>query len=317
MQYSAAVLASLPAERRFYQRLLQQLDWPLYFVGDAASLLDKDPLVPTFWIAHLQDEQEQPDWLYEHPCVIFFEGPLPDLDSTEGRRLSKKLLQSLAAHAVLPSPEAYPDAPLPVLLPTQIAKSADDVRQLWVILASTGGPQPVRQFLSRLPSGLPMSFLYAQHIEASGWNALLALLEKNSQLQVQALRGQQSLRAGRLYLLPTNQQIHWQSQQQVSSVKEPWLPPYAPNFNQLLASCAPLFQQRLGVLVFSGMDADGAESAELVAQTGGQIWTQALSSCQQPSMPEAFNRQTVVSRMGSPFQLARWLVEQTPQEERS
>ncbi len=315
LKYSAGVLASLPAQRRFYQRLLLELGWPVFYLGELSGFQDQDPSLATFWLIHLDDELEVPDWSYDHPCAIFFDGELPELDSVDGRRMIKKLVNSLATHGVLASPDAYADAPLPDLMVSQQASSVEDIRQVWLILASTGGPQAVKQFLNRLPEQLPVSFIYAQHIELTGWNTLLTSLQNHKRLQVQALRGQQNLRAGRLYLAPINQALVFYSAKQVGTVKEAWQTPYAPNFNQLVASAAAVIKERLGVLVFSGMDNDGSLSAEHVIEQGGQIWTQALASCQQPSMPESFNTQSVVSRSGTPFQLARWLVEQVPSKE--
>jgi chemosensory pili system protein ChpB (putative protein-glutamate methylesterase) len=49
---------------------------------------------------------------------------------------------------------------------------------IWVLGASLGGPNAVKEFLDALPKGLPVGFVYAQYIDARFQKALIQTLSR-------------------------------------------------------------------------------------------------------------------------------------------
>lgn len=314
-KYCAAILADSPAKRRFYQSLVQGLGWPLLFVGDPSQMHGVQPLAAIFWLVDLADAEQQPDWLFEHPAVLFYEGELPEPASLDAERFRRRLLANLERLRIPATPDAYADAPALALGKRQQATAASDVRLVCVLLASTGGPSAVTQFLRRLPAGMPVSFIYGQHIDDSGWRLLPQMLNHKSMVQAQALTGEQALRAGRLYVAPLNRPIDFTRAGQLTLGRETVSGGgYRPNLNQLLSRCVQQYGRRCLAIVFSGMDEDGSQGAAELVAAGGQVWAQTPDSAAQRSMPEALIKRQLTHFVGSPYQLARQLVLSIPQQ---
>lgn len=61
---------------------------------------------------------------------------------------------------------------LPTVLADSALRAGEPAHQVWLLAASLGGPEAVKAFMDALPGGLPVGFVYAQHIEASFESAL-------------------------------------------------------------------------------------------------------------------------------------------------
>jgi chemosensory pili system protein ChpB (putative protein-glutamate methylesterase) len=111
--------------------------------------------------------------------VLFGEGHAPERHSENYPRWERSLFGKLKrlvgdpAKAVGPSLDALLEeaqrpnrVELPqVLADTPLRSGAAD--QVWLLAASLGGPAAVKAFLDALPGGLPIGFVYAQHIDSS------------------------------------------------------------------------------------------------------------------------------------------------------
>lgn len=180
--------------------------------------------------------------------------------------------------------------------------------QVWVLAASTGGPAAVREFVAALPAGLPLALVYVQHID-SGFDATLLQGLGSSYYPARLCRGEQRLQPGQLLLVPADRQLRFLPLHRAMETRRPWAGRYRPAIDAVVAPLARLYQNRCGVIVFSGLGDDGALGCRLARASGAQVWVQTPASCISPAMPEAALATGAVSFQGNPTELAAQLAE--------
>lgn len=205
------------------------------------------------------------------------------------RRMLQKLEELVASVAREPVPHAAPP------------------RAVWVLAASTGGPEAVNEFLAALAPGLPIALVYAQHIEAGFDRVLLGALERHRHYPPHLGRGEQYLRSGSVLLVPADQQLRFLPFHRVLETRKAWEGQYQPVIDQVVGDVARLYPQRCGVIVFSGLCNDGALGCRVVQACGGEVWAQTPASCVSPDMPNAALATGTVSQQGTPTELAQAL----------
>lgn len=225
------------------------------------------------------------------PLLISDEAPppLPAQLAQWQRRLLGKLTELVASAAAAPQPNAAPP------------------QAVWVLVASTGGPAAVAEFIAALRPGLPIALVYAQHIEANFDRVLGTALAQHRHYAVSLGRGEQHLRSGSLLVVPADRQLRFLPFYRVLETDKPWSGPYQPVCDQVVAELARQYRQQCGVIVFSGLCDDGALGCRIAQSQGSAVWVQSPASCACPEMPNAALATGVVSREGSPVELAQAL----------
>ncbi|MCP8899924.1 chemotaxis protein CheB [Gilvimarinus xylanilyticus] len=179
-------------------------------------------------------------------------------------------------------------------------------QNIWILAASTGGPEAVSEFLQHLPGRLPVAFLYVQHI-GEGYSPALINMLTRSGCEAYLAEPCAVLKPGSTTLIDPGRRVDVQSNGTLMVSDEPWGGGYKPSIDQLVANVARTHGARCGVIVFSGMGEDGAASTRLVHQQKGQVWVQRPDSCVVDSMPRAAIATGCVSRTGTPAELAEAL----------
>ncbi|HUH36758.1 MAG TPA: chemotaxis response regulator protein-glutamate methylesterase [Spongiibacteraceae bacterium] len=188
--------------------------------------------------------------------------------------------------------------------PRQWQAGAQAVADVWVLAASIGGPEAVSRFLNALPAGLPLTLVYAQHIDPQ-FDALLAdKVARKQHYPLQLCRGARQLSPGQVLVVPADHQLRFLPFDRVIETRKAWPGRYQPAIDQVIAELARLYRQRCRVIVFTGMCDDGAIGARVVQACGGEVWVQSPDSCVSPQMVEAALATGAVSRQGSPEELA-------------
>lgn len=190
------------------------------------------------------------------------------------------------------------------------AQAAVDARApeaVWVLAASTGGPEAVHRFLDALAPGLPIALVYAQHIDDRFDRTLVQSLARHGHYAPGLCRGEQRLRAGSLLVVPADRRVRFLPFHRVVETRRAWEGPYRPAIDQVIAELARLYHRRSGVIVFSGLCDDGAIGCRVAQACGGEVWVQSPESCVSPDMPNAALATGGVGRRGTPEQLAREL----------
>jgi chemosensory pili system protein ChpB (putative protein-glutamate methylesterase) len=179
---------------------------------------------------------------------------------------------------------------------------------VWVLAASTGGPEAVKSFLDSLPAGLGIAFLYAQHIESRQNRTLATTVTRDSHYRGRVANHGDTLSADTVTIVPAKQEMDVLSDGTLILRDRKWRGEYKPSIDQVVATVAERYGSRGGAIFFSGMGEDGVTGARLMARRAGRVWIQAPPTCASDSMPLAISRTGCVSATGSPEQLSDYLL---------
>ena len=189
-----------------------------------------------------------------------------------------------------------------------------EASRVWVLGASIGGPEAVKEFLAALPPGLPTAFVLAQHIGASFVPLLAEQLRRVTKLTVYPAEHGRVLQNGQLVLAPVGERITFGEQGRIRllPIGEPSI--YSPSIDSVMVEVARRYGPDSGAILFSGMGRDGVLGSKAIRELGGTVWTQEPSNCVISSMVEAARAEGVVSRSALPSELAVLLAQQLNEE---
>jgi chemosensory pili system protein ChpB (putative protein-glutamate methylesterase) len=193
--------------------------------------------------------------------------------------------------------------------PTAAKEQSPAELNVWVLGASLGGPQAVRQFLAAISPELPVTFILAQHIGASHINLLAEQLNRVTPFTVVPGRNGHRLHHHEVILTPADKQLSLTEDGYIALKPSPPAAVYSPSIDLVMSEVARQFGKRAGTIVFSGMGDDGARGCEAIAENGGVVWAQDVASCVVSSMPDQARKTGKVSYSASPEQLAQHLYE--------
>lgn len=322
-----AVVADTSLQRHVLQQALTSTGYHVVLNSDPARL-DEAMLgecETDLWLVDLAQTDDSPliDQLLERVSVpvLFGEGHAPERHSEHyprwERRLVGKLkrlvgdpsagvgpsLEALLADAQRPSRVELPD-----LLASTPLVAGEPARQVWLLAASLGGPAAVKAFLDALPGGLPVGFIYAQHIDASFESALPQAVGRHSQWHVNPARHGDPVRCGEVVVATISHELGFADDGAMQIAARGWPEPYSPSIDQMMLNLAQHYGTRCGVVAFSGMGSDGSAAAAYVRRQGAEIWTQRADSCVCPSMPDCLREGGYSLFSGDPRELAANLV---------
>lgn len=178
---------------------------------------------------------------------------------------------------------------------------------VWVLGASLGGPQAVRQFLSSISAELPVAFILAQHIGANHINLLAEQLNRVTAFTVIPGKNGHRLRHGEVILTPADKEISFTEDAYLALRPAPPNAIYSPSIDNVMIEVAKRFGEKAGTIVFSGMGDDGMHGCEAIAEHKGIVWAQDIASCVVSSMPDHARKTGTVSYSANPEQLAEQL----------
>jgi len=319
-----AILAASAEHAGHLRQLLEGAGLQVAHSGDfdAASLQVVERVAADVLLVDLSEEIESEieliDGLLEHSELpIVFNDSSPGggrANSQWAQRLAQKLVDmaqtALAEAATAPPVEAgKPPADAGDAAPAGSGRPLGAAENVWVLGASLGGPQAVRDFLAAVDGDLPVAFVLAQHIGANHVQVLADQLNRVSPFRVLPARLGHVLRHGEVILAPADRHLQLTDDGYVSLTPMPAEAVYAPSIDHVMASVAACYGDRVGAIIFSGMGADGAEGCLAVARHGGIVWAQDVDSCVISSMPDHARKTNTVTYSASPQAIARHLRE--------
>ncbi|CEK42712.1 chemotaxis protein CheB [Pseudomonas sp. ChxA] len=183
-----------------------------------------------------------------------------------------------------------------------------NVPDLWIIGASSGGPQALRQFFGDLPR-MPISIFVAQHMSEAGYSQMLARLKDVAPgWGVQSAESGMKIKPNSVYLVPRDNTI-------VINAGVIHLQPYSAqsvSFNPCIDAvirsvfdCHP----HLGVIILSGMGMDGSGGIRTIKGKAKMIMAQDHESSGAKSMPDTARNTGAVQYSANPEGLARKLAQ--------
>jgi len=301
------------------------------------------------WIVDLADEDRWSDFLDDlldnaNAPLLFGEGEVPAFNSDDfkrwQRRFNKKVTALLSSAETISIPEIpMPDLPVvtaesevepqeeaPLTLPDINSEPAKRIPlpaslsgkwekgrpapYVWVLGASLGGPGAVKRFLDVLPEGLPVGFVYAQHIDNNFLPVLNQVLGRHSVFDMRQCAHKKRVGIGEVHIVPVNHQIKSSREQGVIFVhNRPWQGLYSPNISHVMKEFAQCYGPDSGAIIFSGMGDDATDGSAAMIEAGAEVWVQKLSTCASASMPESVLATGRSNFQGTPEELARQLVQ--------
>lgn len=279
------------------------------------------------WIIDIADEDAgHLDWLDDlllgDVPILFGVGQAPQRHCETyprwEKRLFSKLKELLIGHSLIIADERaisdlqerYQSNINPISLPAifnnlELGRPAEHI---WVLGASLGGPDAVKEFLDALPAGLPVGFIYAQHIDSRFQDALVQTLGRHAGIEMIPYKEGQKINTGEVMLAPVEFEFDFDYEGRTVSKKNAWPGPYGPSVDQVILNVAKHYSLRARYILFSGMGNDGAEAVVQISQKPTTVWAQNSESCANSSMPDSAVATGHVSYVGTPRQLATQLV---------
>lgn len=321
------IVSDVTLQRHRLQSATDKFCLEVCFSGDPERLLGY-PGFPdaNLWLVTLADETDHPalfDYLLDNTevSILFGLDQAPKPGSTEyfrwERRLLAKLEQQLGSLEELDSKDSLeqleeqtpakitaPDLPrwIPPAAPDSVAE------EVWILGASLGGPAAVKIFLDNLPPGLPVGFVYAQHIDDNFTEVLTRVLGRHAHYTLKGATEGYRIRNGDVVLMPVAHEWKIGSTGGLTELDQPWPGPYGPSIDQVLLNVADHYGKRCHAILFSGMGNDGAIAAPLMRAFGSRIWVQESTSCGNSSMPDSVAATGCSCFCGTPEELAKELV---------
>jgi chemosensory pili system protein ChpB (putative protein-glutamate methylesterase) len=325
-EQNVIIIADDVLQRHRLQQALDKYGVSIVFIGDPARFAGEAAIPDAaLCLVELTDEEEYPDLIEallnrDDWTVLFGPGAAPVPGRQEyirwERRLFVKLegqLGSLEALENEDTLEALADAGADsenLSLPQWITPVSQPrpVEQIWILGASLGGPAAIKEFLDALPPGLPVGFVYAQHIDARFSEVLGRVLTRDAHYNLVPAEENRTLYTGEVLQVPVDREIWLDDQARVQFRDDPWPGPYGPSIDQVMLNLSRTYRDRCHAIVFSGMGNDGALGAPAMKQAGSHIWIQTPESCASGAMPESVQATDSAGFEGTPRELAAQLL---------
>ena len=229
-------------------------------------------------------------WLYELTVpVIFGEGRVYNVSDSNFGSWSKLLADKLLGIS----------GQLSV-----IKLELTPAKRIWVLAASTGGLNAVKEFLDALPTGLKLALVYVQHIESQQNHTLANSIARNSDYNGQMAGHGDVLCVDTVTVVASDKQLDILKNGTLAIRDHPWRGAYRPSIDHIVASVAARFGRGSGVIYFSGSGDDGIVGARLMSRSGGRVWIQTPTQCTVDAMPNAINATGCVKLIDSVENLA-------------
>jgi chemosensory pili system protein ChpB (putative protein-glutamate methylesterase) len=321
---SIGIIADSSLQRHLLQSAIKNYGYNIAINTDAHKFDKTSKFDVAVWIIDLADDDSE---LLDHilsediPVLVGIESA-PNKGDPDHPRWEKRLyskLQDLVGHIELPEDDESSLKEIQasinktserLSLPVELKGGASTypAKNICVLGASLGGPAAVKEFLDMLPEGLPITFIYAQHIDANFQTVLTQVLGRHCAFQFEMCKQDTHFSHGKVYMVPADNEMRFTASGRVDMKSNPWPGPYGPSVDHLMLNVANHFGTEVHHIVFSGMGNDGAEAAVQLKSRGNIIWTQQAESCASASMPESVRETGCSTYTANPKQLAIQLV---------
>ncbi len=246
--------------------------------------------------------------LRQAPCpVLFNEGPVRAEMDWHG--IMARKLDALARVAGPGVTRSAGEGEGPATLARPLTPGhAEGSPRVWALGASLGGPDALTRFLGGLPAAVEAGFILAQHMGPGMLPLLVEQLGRDAALPVRAASPGERLRMGEVLVVPVDRSFRLTPAGEIQLAAEPAAGSLRPSIDDVFATVGECYGAGAGAIVFSGMGQDGLRGARVLRDHGGLVWAQDSASAAIGSMPDAVRRAGLVSRSGTPEELARQLV---------
>jgi two-component system chemotaxis response regulator CheB len=172
--------------------------------------------------------------------------------------------------------------------PPQISPPGSGLKErtpLFLIGASTGGPQAINTVLRELPSSFLSTILVVQHISHGFLPGLVHWLSRECRMQVEIARHGQIMLPGHVYFAPTQKHLEFRGDQLLLTDGPP-RNGCKPSADVLFGAAEREGRDVVGI-VLTGMGSDGLEGARTLNRLRHNVLVQSPRTCAVAGMPTA------------------------------
>lgn len=187
--------------------------------------------------------------------------------------------------------------------------------EVWFLIASIGGPEALRVFLTELDLKPPMALVLVQHIGPEFVQQMINQLDQVASIPVELAREGQTLEPGRVFVVPPDKQTWITAQRRFKFSDLPVGSSYTPSIDQVLGAAVDSLGAGASAIVFSGMANDGVDAANRLIEQNGEVWVQSPDSCVVSSIVDGIIKHGGHSFTGTPDELAVQLKQRIKQQE--
>lgn len=193
---------------------------------------------------------------------------------------------------------------LPALPKIKLTRPNRRWRYVLLLGASMGGIPALKDFLANISADLPLTVVVAYHFNSKMIHMLPEMLITHGDWECQVITKNQSLRAGRCLVVPTECQVVFDSTGMVRVLDKAWQAGYQPNISLIMKNMSDVYGDELIAIIFSGMGNDGSQYLSQIAQNHSHLWSQSVQSSSCASQPQAVIDSGFCQFVGSPLELA-------------
>ena len=276
-----------------------------------ASSFAKLPAAPTSW--SLVDDEAAPPLTEHLDATAFGIEKLSAADylapDTEQAAPSSEPFMSLQLvsmeEAVAPQAFAHDNEML-------LDDLAGALSRVIALGAVDSGVDSVCEFLAALPASTRLTFIYTQHHPNQPIAAIVQRLAARSALAVHLAAAGQRARAGEVWVMPAEQQLHLRRDGSICDEANAADAVPEPSIDATFTMAAHVFGHDTVAIVFAGQATDSVAGAQAIHDRGGQVWVEASSGEYLADMVSGIFAERLVSFSGSPRDLAAHLIEVFP-----
>ncbi|WP_462380789.1 chemotaxis protein CheB [Pseudomonas sp. Marseille-QA0892] len=319
-----AIIADTSLQRGALQQALVNNGYQVV-LNNSPSRLDEAALASSevdLWLVDLALSEDSPlvDRLLQQTDapVLYGEGQAPERQSEQyplwEKRFFGKLKQLIgdSTSSVVESLEAlYNDTdrvaalPLPAELEGTVLAAGTPAEQVWLLAGSLGAPQAVKAFIDALPTGLPVGFVYAQHINDGQEGSLAQAVGCHTDWTVRVAQEGEPVRCGEVVIAPVTRELSLGEGGAIRLAAHGWQEPYSPSIDQMVLNLVQRYTARSGVVLFSGTGSDGSSALGYARRHQAEVWAQRSESCECPSLPDSARATGHVTFSAEPRELAQ------------
>ena len=156
--------------------------------------------------------------------------------------------------------------------------------RLVVVGASAGGVEAITTLAAGLPEDLGAAVCVVLHLRADSESRLAHIISRAGPLPAMQVRGEEELRAGRIYVGPPDRHLVVDVGH-VAATDGPRVNGFRPSIDVLFGSAAAAYGEDAIAVVLSGMRDDGVAGATEVGERGGCVLVQDPAEAKFAALP--------------------------------
>lgn len=174
-----------------------------------------------------------------------------------------------------------------------------EANNILVLAGSAGALQPIKHFISQLPSMFPYAVVVILHIPAGGETSLINSLNNLNSVNILGITDKQCIQESQVYIAPGDFHLLTETDKHFALSREQRVIGCRPSIDIFLESVSISFQSKATAVIFSGANSDGKLGAQAIVNAGGKLFVQCPNDAEFPIMPEAVIRSGVKHTVAS------------------